>query len=670
MSADVSAALSRAAELHKAGQFQDALAIYRQLARLQPAAFGIQRLLILELLQVGRVKEATVTARRLRESHPRLPHSAMLLGMCHQAMGHAQQALAAFESALALDGTLLEARFLAGNALCALGRHAEGVAAYDAVLATDPRSVEALANRANALARMGKLEPSLRDSEALVAMEPWQPIHLINMAGTLLELGRPEDVLAVTQKALGLSQRLPDAEFLRAQAQLGTGDWKGARISLERAVALAPENVVFLGRLISVLHLLEDFPAARDACERALRIDPKSAMLLQLRAEIRRALDDAAGAMKDIDAALALNPRLAAAHVSRARLLADQGRREEVRPALDRAVKADPHQPYALYSQAGDDLARGHWETGWALYEHRERILPPPFKPLPFTRWDGHEDPSLLVVLGEQGIGDDILFARLVPLLADRGMRAVLLTRPGLVPLLRSLDERVPVIGDLSGIDLAMPGLRWAPLGSLPHLVCADPDRWPAAPYLAPLPERMDRWQSLRDDGVFTIGINWQGNPSRTVDVGRSAPLAQFAPLAEIEGVRLVSLQHGAGIEQLEEVPFADAIVRPSPDRDADGIFVDTLALMHQLDLVVTTDTAIANLAGASGCPAFVALRAVPDWRWGYTGERTPFFPSLRLFRQRRAGDWSSVFQEIASAARERKGLRQGGGHGLARTDA
>ncbi|MDI4656160.1 tetratricopeptide repeat protein [Xanthobacter autotrophicus] len=653
MSPDVAIALSRAADMHRMGQFEQALAIYRRLAKAHSASFDIQRLLIFELLQVGRPKEAVIAARRLRDAHPRNPHAAILLGASHQGTGNWEKALTAFQAAVSLEGAPLEAHFLAGNAFCALGRYAEGVACYDAVLAADPRSIEALSNRAGALARMGRLQEALRDSEALVALQPWQPLHLVNLAGTLLELERPRDVVAAADAALRLAPRLADAEYVRGQALLGLGRWAEARASLEKAVDLAPQNIMFHARLISVLHLIEDMPAARSACERALRLDPKSAMLLQLRAEIRRAQDDASGAMGDIEAALALDPRLASAHVSRARLLADEGRREDMRKSLGRALEVDPGQPYVQYANAAEKLAERQWLEGWAGYEHREAILPPPFNPLPFTRWDGRETPDMLVALGEQGIGDVVFFGRLLRTLADRGIRTILLTRPGLVPLLRDLDGRVPVVSDLSGIDQSMPGLRWAPIGSLPHLVSPDPARWPAAPYLTPPQDRVSRWRHLRQDGAFNIGINWQGNPSRNVDVGRSIPLALFAPLAAIPGVSLVSLQHGAGTEQLDQVPFAGAIVRPDAGFNADGIFVDTVGLMQTLDLVVTTDTALANVAGACGFPTFVALRAVPDWRWGCEGEETVFFPSLRLFRQPIAGDWSSLIQRMTHKIRE-----------------
>ncbi|MFG1281623.1 tetratricopeptide repeat protein [Xanthobacter autotrophicus] len=653
MSPEVSVALARAADPHRIGHFEQALAIYRRLAKAHSTSLDIQRLLIFELLQVGRPKEAVIAARRLRDAHPRNPHAAILLGASHQGTGNWEKALAAFQAALSLEGAPLEARFLAGNAFCALGRYAEGVACYDIVLAADPRSIEALTNRAGALARLGRLQEALCDSEALVALQPWQPLHLVNLAGTLLELERPKDVIAAADAALRLSPRLADAEYVRGQALLGLGKWAEARVSLEKAVNIAPQNITFHVRLISVLHLLEDMPAAHSACERALLLEPKSALLLQLRADTRRALGDAAGAMADIEAALALDPRLASAHVSRARLLADIGRREDMRMALGRASETDPGQPHVLYANATEKLAQGQWLDGWAGYEHHEGTLPPPFNPLPFTRWDGRETPEMLVVQGEQGIGDVVFFGRLLRILADHGISTILLTRPGLVPLLRDLDGRVPVVSDLSGIDQSMRGLRWAPIGSLPHLVSPDPAQWPAAPYLSPPQDRVSRWRHLRQDGAFNIGINWQGNPSRNVDVGRPIPLALFAPLAAIPGVSLVSLQHGAGTEQLDEVPFAGAIVRPGAGFNADGIFVDTVGLMQSLDLVLTTDTALANVAGACGFLTFVALRAVPDWRWGCEGEETIFFPTLRLFRQQMAGDWSSLVQRIAHKIRE-----------------
>jgi len=149
----------------------------------------------------------------------------------------------------------------------------------------------------------------------------------------------------------------------------------------------------------------------------------------------------------------------------------------------------------------------------------------------------------------------------------------------------------------------------------------------------------------------------WQGNPHVALDIGRSVPLAEFAPLAEMPGVRLIALQKGFGSEQIGTCGFGDRILVPGPDFDeGPDAFLDTAALMMSLDLVVTSDTSIAHLAGALRRPCFLALKKYPEWRWGMTGETTAWYPSMRLFRQERDGDWGGVFERIAEAVRERAG--------------
>jgi hypothetical protein len=152
----------------------------------------------------------------------------------------------------------------------------------------------------------------------------------------------------------------------------------------------------------------------------------------------------------------------------------------------------------------------------------------------------------------------------------------------------------------------------------------------------------------------FNIGICWQGRPDRKIDAGRSVPLRAFAPLAAMPGVRLVSLQRVHGLDQLREWDGATPIVEPGPTFDAgEGAFLDTAALLRRLDLVVSSDTAIAHLAGALGRPTWVALRHVPEWRWGLGREDSPWYPGMRLFRQARAGEWDPVFSTMAAALPE-----------------
>lgn len=652
MSADPRALLAEASVLHRAGKVEEAIAAYKSAARLAPGNGDVHRMLALALLQAGQAKEAVRAARQARDLAPRNPNTHVLMGAGLLLAGDPAKALAAFDQAAALNPGLLEAHFQAGNALAALGRHAAAIARYTQALAIDPRAPEALMNRATAYARLARHGESLADCERLVEMQPWMPVHHIAKANTLLDMGDLPAALAAAEAALALGPTAVEALVVVYQVALAQGDLDGANKALERAIQTGQAPADLRVRHAHLLRLREQLPAALSECDAVLQAHPRSAAALQERGEIKRALDDAAGALADADAAIAIQPQFGLAQLTRAGALGDLGHGADARGAVDRALRAAPKEPRVLFVRAAQDLARGRWAAGWAGYEQREHTLPPPFEPLPFPRWDGKARPDLLVILGEQGIGDVLQFARLLPWLVERGLAVRLLTRPGLVPLLRDMLPDVDVAEESAGTEAASGNIQWAPLASLPLLLGPDPAHWPSVPYLHPRPDRVAKWAHLREKGGLLVGLNWQGNPSRLIDVGRSAPLAAMAPLAELAGVTLVSLQHGVAGTQVEQVPFAERILTLGGDVDSDGTFLDRAAILSHLDVMVTTDTSVAHLAGAMGVRAFVALRAVADWRWGEEGEQSVFYPSLRLFRQAEAGNWPELFGRIARAVR------------------
>lgn len=212
-----------------------------------------------------------------------------------------------------------------------------------------------------------------------------------------------------------------------------------------------------------------------------------------------------------------------------------------------------------------------------------------------------------------------------------------------LVPLLRSLEGV-----EVAGMGDELPPFNYqASLMSLPYLLgghAVPADR----AYLAVEPARVEAWRSRLPADGFKIGIAWQGNPNAEIDRGRSIPLAHFKSLAEVPGVRLVSLQKHDGLAQLEAFPAP--IWQAPEDCDRDGAFLDTAAIMMSLDLIITSDTAMAHVAGALGRPVWVLLKAVPDWRWLLDRADSPWYPSARLFRQKRHGDWEAVMAEVVAA--------------------
>ena len=650
MSADPRALLAEASVLHRAGKVEQAIEAYKSAARLAPGSVDVHRMLALALLQAGHAKDAVRAARQARDLAPRDPNTHVLMGAGLLLAGDPAKALAAFDQAATLHPGLLEAHFQAGNALAALGRHSAAIARFTQALAIDPRAPEALMNRATAYARLERHAEALADCERLVEMQPWVPLHHIAKANTLLEMGDLPAALAAAEAALAKAPGAVDALLVVYQVALARGDLDAAAAAMVQAIATGQAPAELKVRYAHLLRLREQFDAALAECQTALETHPRNAAALHERAEAKRALGDAAGALADADAAIAIQPQFALAQLTRAGALGDLGHGAEARRAVDRALRSAPKEPRVLFARALQDLSRGRWAEGWAGYDQREHILPLPFKPLPFPRWDGSSRPDLLVILGEQGIGDVLHFSRLLPWLLERDLPVRLMVRAGLVPLLTDMFPNVDVVAEDAAPEPPAGTIAWAPMASLPRLLGADPAHWPPVPYLRARADRLAKWAHLRQQGGLLVGVNWQGNPSRLIDVGRSAPLAAMAPLAALPGATLVSLQHGPGSEQVAQVPFADRILTLGPDVDSDGIFLDRAAILAQLDVLVTTDTSAAHLAGALGTRAFVALRAVPDWRWGEEGEFSLFYPSLRLFRQTKAGDWSGPFTHIAQA--------------------
>lgn len=326
------------------------------------------------------------------------------------------------------------------------------------------------------------------------------------------------------------------------------------------------------------------------------------------------------------------------------------------------------HRPDDLYARIG--LMRTYfyledWAHAWPALDIRFRFMESPpavtvrnaaGETVAKPRWTGGPAPKSLLVLDEQGMGDTLQFMRFLPRLAAEGTEITFVTHRRLFSLIRSMGapmelRAMDVPGKVAGIE------AWTPLLNLPGAMgLTSADLGMEAPYIVAEPERIARWAEWLGTDGFRVGIAWQGNPKAPVDAGRSSPLAALGPLATLPGVRLISLQHGAGTDQLEAVPFGSRIEQPGPEFDAGpDAFLDTAALMMSLDLIVTVDTAVAHVAAALGRPVIFALQERDaDWRWIPGQDHTRWYPSARLIRQERHGDWWSAFVRIAEEVRRR----------------
>ncbi len=383
--------------------------------------------------------------------------------------------------------------------------------------------------------------------------------------------------------------------------------------------------------------------------------------------------------------ALACNPRLSSAHKNLGNALAADHQLAEAELSYRRTLELDPGNADALmalghmltrmlrldeaiamerraleldpgFARAHSNLGfalltRGDLAAGWPEYEWRLRDPEQPIAPyvFPVPTWQG-EDPAGRTILlhHEQGFGDTLHFARYAPLLAARGAKVIVLCQPELKRLLQCLPGVTVVTPDssVSKLDFCLS------LASAPFVFGTTLDTIPGkTPYLAAEPQLVREWRArVAEDDAMKIGVVWAGKPSHASDRLRSLPLAAFAPLAQVPGTRFYSLQTGEPA-QSQDPPARLPLVDLTPDI-AD--FADTAALIENLDLVIAADTAVVHLAGALGKPVWLLCRFESEWRWMLGREDSPWYPTMRIFRQWRAGDWTDVMERVARALRTR----------------
>jgi hypothetical protein len=402
---------------------------------------------------------------------------------------------------------------------------------------------------------------------------------------------------------------------------------------------------------ISQLITAGDYSEAEDAIRRELALRPRNAQYLDMLGVciyFQSRIEESIG---HYHSALRLEKERSATWYNLGTSLSELGRVAEAIEAYRKCLSLDPDNEIAKYNLSRSLLLIGQWEEGWHLYESRGRKKNPLYAALDFDRWSGERPGGYVLVLStEQGIGDAIQFVRFAGHLKGLGYEVLTLTDPKLVPLLKHVVNIGQVV---AGAKLRIEGapVKWSPLMSVPAAIGTTPTTIPQPPYIIADSASIARWATLIGQNGYKIGIAWQGNPAHPKDKSRSMHLAELWPLAKLSGVRLISLQKKPGSEQIIEVPFRDCIETFDDASDTSAhTLVDSAAMMMNLDLIISVDTATAHLAGAVGRAVWLALEHVPDWRWLLDRTDSPWYPTMRLFRQTTPGDWRTVVIAMANA--------------------
>lgn len=519
------------------------------------------------------------------------------------------------------------------------GRVAEAAELYRLALAGDPRQADAWHQLGIIALTSGKGAEAADAIAKAVALRPAEANYHANLGIAFSLLGRPEDAAASFRRALALQPALAHIHSALGDVLCALGRTDEATACYRRSIELQPNAAGphnNLGNAFLAKGRLED---AAECYHRATQLDPN---LVQAQCN----LGDAWTKLGRFDAAQECLQRLTArwpdfpgGHVNLGIVFWRKGEFAQARVCFERAIQCDPQHADAHLSLGLLHLLLGNFREGWREYEWRFRSTALTRPPRQFTapRWDGTPAPGrTIVVHADQGFGDTIHFLRYLPLVRERsgGARVILECQPELVRLIaQSGGAGVEVVAQADHADFHVPLL------SLP-LALDLPEPLPMAqPYLS-APTNA-QFEPVRASTGLRVGIAWAGSPMHRDDRWRTIPFERLRPLLGVPGAQFYSLQLTPPAP-----PDSGLIDLTAHITD----FADTAALVSELDLVITADSAVAHLAGTLGRPVWVLLPFVPDWRWGLGREDTPWYPAMRLFRQPRAGDWESVVQRVAAA--------------------
>ena len=499
--------------------------------------------------------------------------------------------------------------------------------------------------------QVGKHELAVEYLQRAIGLNGTEADFHNHLGASYRALQRFPEAIACYHRALGLNPDNAQIHYNLGIALKCQGKLDEAVASYRRALELKPDFAQAHSNLGDVLNGLGRPDEAVASCRRALELVPDIA---EAHSNLGNALKEQGNldeAVASYRRALELKPDFAEIHQNLGIALQALAKLDEAAACYRRALELNPDFANAHLNQSLLSLLKGDFPRGWAEYPWRRKTDQCPRREFSQRLWDGQPlEGKTILLYAEQGAGDTIQFVRYAALVRQRGGVVIVECPRPLVPLLagcQGIDRLVGKGEELPPFDVQ------APLESLPGIFHTTLEDLPAAiPYLIADPRRVERWRrELGPRASFKIGIAWQGNPENRNDRNRSIPLACFEPLARCSSaVRLLSLQKGAGLEQLQGVAERFPITELGSRLND---FMDTAALMMNLDLVITCDTAVAHLAGALGIPVWVALPLVPDWRWLLDRSDSPWYPTMRLFRQESRGDWQGVFRRIEVALGE-----------------
>jgi len=638
-------ALKEGLACHQGGHLEEATRFYTAVLEREPQssdAWHLMGRVLLGKRQFAAAAACVVEAIRLR---PDLPAFHATLGDVLAGEGREREAVLCYKEAVRRDPHFTPALVNLGNVLQNQGRFGEALAACVRAIEADGGCAEAYNNAGNALLAMGRNAEAEECFREALRLKPDAPEAPVNLSALCLREHREAEAENWARLALELRAGLSPALTHLSLALLAQGKFEEAERWACEALRQAPGVASLHSNLSSVLIQRKRWEEAEGACRRALELEPGCAEAKLNLGVVLEAHGRYREAEAEYRAVLAMQPRFADAWTNLCTALQAQARDEEALACVETALRVAPDRAKAHFCRSLLWLRDGRLEDGFREYEWRWKTLSETPRCSAGAAWDGRPlDGRTILVHAEQGLGDTIQFARYLPFVAAAGGKLVVECQPGAVAL----------VGTMAGVDGVLTTADPLPqfdvqaaLMSLPRIFRTRLNSIPCAiPYLtydrdraAELAREMGPRRRLR------VGLAWSGNPLNGGDRRRSMAVENFLPLRDIPGVEYYTLHIGEKAGR--ELEGCGGWMRQALSEN--GGLAELAALMASLDLVITVDSMPAHLAGALGRPVWSLLCHAADWRWLKDREDSPWYPTMRLFRQPAPGDWERVVERVAA---------------------
>jgi tetratricopeptide (TPR) repeat protein len=512
-------------------------------------------------------------------------------------------------------------------------------------------SVDAAFQQAVTLHRTGQAQQAAAIYQQIINSQPDHFDALTMYAMLMSQHGHNEGALQLVDRALQVNPASAEAWLYRGNVLKSMRRFEEALANYDHAQVLKPDFAEAHFNQGVVLQELKRSEEALALFDRALKLKRNYAQAWNARGDALTRLSRHEEALASLDRALKYQPDFAESHYNRGTVLYALGHFDEALASWRRAQAIKPDYALAHYNEGLCHLLLGNYERGWQQYEWRwQAMMTESRRPFSQPLWLGREEivGKTILLHAEQGFGDTIQFCRYAQHVASLGATVLLEVQPALVSLLERLESPARVLArgePLPDFDFHTPLLS-LPLACMTTLGTTIPAQ---TTYLTVPADKLEAWRNEigTSEGV-RVGLVWSGSLTHTNDPNRTIPLAELAPLLEIEQVMFVSLQKE--VRDNDRTLLMQSPIVDYSERLQD--FADTAALIDTLDLVITVDTSVAHLAGALGKPVWILLPHIPDWRWLLERTDSPWYPTARLYRQPRAADWQSVVRNVTDDLR------------------